>query len=195
LSDPPVRPQDPLPMLNPFEDKELMHRAYEAAQRERAAQDALEKGRGSNITKVAMREVGSTAWNPLAAKEMYGPGTDKCNLFVYDVLNAAGTPVYLKVYHHWVRSDFKYPPLAGQWADPNVEILGWKVVTDPQPGDVAAEAHDCLGCDSGHVGIVISANQTVSASTVDNKVVANDWGFRPDQKGHVVFRRYVGIEK
>lgn len=57
------------------------------------------------------------------------------------------------------------------------------------PGDVAAN--------STHVGIVTGERKTVSVTTVEDspqhgQVVENDWGFRRDQKGVVVFQRYTG---
>lgn len=84
-----------------------------------------------------------------------------------------------------------YPPLAREWADPKADIPGWIVVTDPRPGDVAAMKVDYLDA-TGHVGIVTGPGTTVSASSLTDTVVENDWGFRPEEKGAVVFRRYVG---
>ena len=69
----------------------------------------------------------------------YPAGTNKCNLFVFETLNAAGTPVQWNVRFSWSEfGNVKYPPLAGQWADQHANIPGWVVVKDPQPGDVAA---------------------------------------------------------
>ncbi len=78
------------------------------------------------------------------------------------------------------------PPLASQWADKDQQIDGYVVVDKPKPGDVAS--------DGGHVGIVSDTGKTISASSASNakKVVENDWGFRPQQKGKITFRRYVG---
>jgi hypothetical protein len=59
------------------------------------------------------------------------------------------------------------------------------------PGDVAAQKISYSDA-SGHVGIVTGPGKTVSASSVTGTIVENDWGFRSDQQGEVVFRRYVG---
>lgn len=137
-------------------------------------------------------------WAYSATKGPYGPGTNKCNLFVYDVLAAAGAPVPMRVRWSWREfGDVKYPPLAGQWADPGVNISGWVVLKvppdSPQPGDVAAMKGDYDDA-SGHVGIVTSLNppSTVSVPSDSPVVEERGWGFRPNEQGQVVFRRYVG---
>ena len=45
---------------------------------------------------------------------------------------------------------------------------------------------------SGHVGIVFYHGRTISASSVTNRIVLNDWGFRSGQ--NTTFRRYVGFK-
>jgi cell wall-associated NlpC family hydrolase len=140
----------------------------------------------------AVKHVGSSAWSHSANKPPYPPGTNKCNLFVYEVLNAAGTPVPMRIRFSWRNfGNVKYPPLAGQWADPHQPIPGWEVVTNPRPGDVVAVKEDYSDA-SGHVGIVTGPGTSVSASSVTGTVVQNNWGFQPGQKD-VVFRRYVGV--
>ncbi|WP_158285413.1 CHAP domain-containing protein [Azospirillum sp. TSH64] len=143
------------------------------------------------IVETAKEKVDSTDWAKMKEKPPYGgAGKWKCNLFVYDALTQAGAKVPLET--RWSISNFgyvSYPPLAGQWGDPSHTIQGWVVVTDPQPGDVAAIPSNAGGA-SGHVGIVSGDGKTISAT--DKSVVENDWGFRDDQKGTVVFRRYVG---
>jgi len=141
----------------------------------------------------AQKHVGSGAWSESANKPPYPPGTNKCNLFVYEVLNAAGTPVPMKIRFSWRNfGNVSYPPLAGQWADPDVTIPGWEVVQNPLPGDVAAQKISYSDA-SGHVGIVTGPGKTVSASSDTGTIVENNWGFRADQQGEVVFRRYVGV--
>lgn len=151
------------------------------------------------IIPVGKSHVGSSTWAYSANKPPYGPKTDKCNLFVYDVLNEAGASVQMKTRDRgWLKGLItaryvKHPPLAGQWANSSVSIPGWMVVKTPQVGDVAAEAIQYLNA-TGHVGIVSEVTQggkngkTISATAT--KVVENDWGFRAGQ--NVVFRRYMG---
>lgn len=81
-------------------------------------------------------------------------------------------------------TDERYPPVAKDWENKDLEIEGWVVVDKPKLGDVASAG--------GHVGIVSGDGTTVSASSREGKVVENDWGFRSDQEGKVTFRRYVG---
>ena len=155
----------------------------------------------NQIIPVAKKYIGSSTWAYSANKPPYGPKTNKCNLFVYDVLNQAGASVQMKKRDRgWFKGIFvkryvNYPPLAGQWANSSVSIPGWIVVKTPQIGDVAAEAIQYSNA-TGHVGIVSEVTlggkngKTISASAVTNKVVENDWGFRSGQ--NVVFRRYKG---
>ncbi|SIO59004.1 hypothetical protein SAMN05444166_5891 [Singulisphaera sp. GP187] len=120
------------------------------------------------------------------AKDDFAANTNKCNKFVFDVAVEAGVTPPPKVSMYLI---FSRPPTAGEWADPKVAISGWDVVTSPLPGDVVAEAHRYADA-TGHVGIVVGPNLTVSASAlVGGVIVENDWGFRTDQTP--TFRRYT----
>jgi cell wall-associated NlpC family hydrolase len=163
---------------------ELSRQALAKAQARQARNETV-------IPAEAKKHVGSTAWDHQASRPPYSSGTNKCNLFVYEVLNAAGMPVPMKIRFSWREfGNVKYPPLAGQWADPHVEIPGWEVVTNPRPGDVVAMKEDYSDA-SGHVGIVTGPGTSASVSSLTGTVVENDWGFRAGQND-VVFRRYVG---
>lgn len=143
---------------------------------------------GDPLVDNARLEVGSANWAVVSNRPPYPAGTNKCNLFVYEMANRAGKSV--PMFDRWSWSNFgyvDYPPLAGQWADPSVDIPGWEVVTDPQPGDVAAIAHNYSDA-TGHVAIVSGPNTTISANS--NEIVENDWGFRPGQTP--TYRRYTG---
>jgi hypothetical protein len=144
--------------------------------------------------------VGSTDWAYKTAKENFGAGKYKCNLFVYDVLTEAGAQVPLINSGRW--SGERYPPVAAQWADPNLSIPGFEIVPkdQAQPGDVVAIPHLYIPglTPTGHVGIVTGPGKTTSVITRDEKgnpavpeiVRENDWGFR--QGDDAVFRRYTG---
>jgi hypothetical protein len=96
--------------------------------------------------------VGSTAWADETTNGDFGPGDNKCNKFVYDVLTAAGASPGEPNGRF-----FKYPPTAGQWADPNYNIPGWDVLGSddtPRPGDVVAQQIGYVGRATGHVMIV-----------------------------------------
>jgi cell wall-associated NlpC family hydrolase len=176
-----------LPRLPTFWERarEAQRKAVEAALARQANNEKV-------IPAEAKKHVGSMAWDYNAKRPPYSSGTNKCNLFVYEVLNAAGTPVQMKTRLSISQLEYvKYPPLAGQWADPRADIPGWEVVTNPRPGDVVAMKEN-YGDASGHVGIVTGPGTTASVSSHTGSVVENDWGFRADQKEDVVFRRYVG---
>jgi hypothetical protein len=135
-------------------------------------------------------------WSKHVAKGPYPADTNKCNLFVCELANATGALVPTT----FTRG--KYPPLAEHWANPNVRIPGWEVVTDPRPGDMAAATHWWTHRDregntwqtahGGHVGLVVGNNETISHSSLKDELVRNKWGFKPEQQGQVVYRRYVG---
>ena len=129
--------------------------------------------------------VNSTLWNVGVRRRNFSPSDNKCNLFVYDMLKKSGVSPGLP------NGRFKTsPPTAEQWADINYIISGWVIVTNPQPGDVAAEAINYEDA-TGHVAIVTGENQTTG--TIGGlRIGSSDWGFRKSQKGRVVFRRYIG---
>lgn len=152
------------------------------------------------IAPTALKEEGSDAWSYEKVKPPYGAGTNKCNLFIFQMANEAGAvvPLIRRVrggIKGFLKGDDFHPPLAKQWADPGFDIPGWVTVSSPKPGDVVAEAHNYSDA-SGHAGIVtfVSADgktgKTISASSETGTIVNNDWGFRPKQ--NVVFKRYVG---
>jgi cell wall-associated NlpC family hydrolase len=140
------------------------------------------------VVKTAKSKIGSTDWAYGKEKDNFKKNTNKCNQFVYDVIIEAGLPA--PTVPKYVI--FSRPPTAGEWADKGLAINGWVVVKDgkAQPGDVVAEGHEYADA-TGHVGIVVEAGQTVSASSnVGGAIVQNDWGFRSDSKP--TFRRYNG---
>jgi len=133
---------------------------------------------------VARRYVGSDAWSFRSCNSLVGANTPKCSQFVADAAREAGALVPN------IRVRGKYPPLAGDWGDPDLKIPGWIVVTDPKPGDIAAEPHQYSNA-TGHCGIVVGDRKTASASSRRRgRIDEADWGFRAEN--HPVFRRYVG---
>jgi len=153
-------------------------------------QDARNK-----IAEVAESYVSSDLWLFDVAKDDFPAGTYKCNKFVYDVLEEAGLKAPMGDYGYWSE---RLPLLAGDWGNPNLSIDGWAVmpsVVVPQPGDVAAVVYTGGGDYSGHVGIVVSGNRTVSSSTSQmpyGRIRISNWGFRKGQE--ITFRRYFGIK-
>jgi hypothetical protein len=148
-------------------------------------------------------------WRLWAIRDFEGPGgsqnsyswnDNKCNLFVYEMLAMSGVQLPLISYDA-LGPDRLRPYLAREWADPKFEIPGFEVLQIPpdvqQPGDIAARAKDSENA-TGHVGIVAKSPDGSRLWTVSGRadgVVHNDWGFRDDNGGTMVFRRYVGTPK
>lgn len=62
------------------------------------------------------------------------------------------------------------------------------LVKSPKLGDIAA--------DGEHVGIVSGKAKTISASSIEHKVVENDWGFHEGKpQKNVRFYRYIGEKR
>jgi len=131
----------------------------------------------------AMYEEGSTDWNYDVAKDNFPAGKNKCNLFVYDILEESGaSPGKPNGYFD------SYPPTAGQWADKNYKIPGWVVVDSPEPGDVCAEAHNYRDA-TGHVAIVVCTGRTVGVVN-GSEIDVGSFGFRASN--NPTFRRFIG---
>jgi cell wall-associated NlpC family hydrolase len=86
----------------------------------------------------------------------------------------------------WMRGGRHNPPLAGQWATRWIEIPMWTIVEGgsaaAQPGDIVGERISYSNA-SGHVGIIVGPQQTVSADSTANPpglITISDYGFRSD---------------
>lgn len=155
----------------------------------------------------ALSHRGSTAWSYASSKgsephKTHGTVTfenpsNKCNLFVNDVLTQVGISVAW-IEHGKSRMIPFYkrlsPPTAGEWANTALLQNSWSSSTSPMPGDVAAYTANYSDA-SGHVGFVVASGVSVSAGEV--KVEVNDAGFRqangtglPADHDFTVFRRY-----
>jgi RHS repeat-associated protein len=148
------------------------------------------------IVDLATKYLGSTDWNYEKGKGNFPENSNKCNKFVYDCTQEAGASPG-KPNGNILKRAFGggYPPVAKQWADPNYNIPGWEVLKPgetPQPGDVAAQAINYTDA-TGHVTIVVGPGQTIGTSDKEHKISKTDWGFRSEQQGKVVFRRWVGL--
>jgi|GEM_PF-6975301 len=150
-----------------------------------------------NIVKNAVKHFDSKSWAYEIEKGRFAANTNKCNLFVDDVLketgiNMPGPNGLLSIIN------FGTPITAGQWADPNYIISGWQVVNSPQPGDIVAASASWDDA-SGHVGIIISSTESIYAS--HDRVKMSNYGYSnkhlenmPGTNGYV-YRRYVGTPK
>ncbi|VVN01026.1 hypothetical protein PS684_06048 [Pseudomonas fluorescens] len=160
------------------------------------------------ILMAALSYRGSTTWAYGKSKESlphptinktvtFAAETNKCNLFVYDVLTSIGINVA------WIehgKSKFLpgmmkvSPPVAGEWADDERLLATWKVELSPLPGDIGAYAVTYSNA-SGHVGFVLTHGVCISAGR--EKVEVNDAGFRNAAGNAIrgdhdftIFRRY-----
>jgi hypothetical protein len=124
----------------------------------------------ARIVGIARSYIGSTAWDDAAENGNFGPNTNKCNLFVYDVLTAAGASPGLP-HGHWFWK--LYPPAAGDWPNPSYDIPNWRILDStekPEPGDIIAQKIN-YGDASGHVMIVADKNFVIG--TGDSATDAN----------------------
>lgn len=161
------------------------------------------------IIMAALRHRGDTKWSggsvvtsthpELKESVTFKSGTNKCNVFVNDVLTEANIKVA------WIEhGKSKYipyykklsPPTAGEWANTSLLLNNWLVEKKPLPGDVGAYAFGYSNA-SGHVGIIVTDGVTISAGW--EKIELNDAGFRVKQNtatnndhDFTVFRRYKG---
>lgn len=140
------------------------------------------------IIDTAMKYRGSTVWAYSAAKSTRHPdghtrdfsaGTNKCSLFVHDVLTEAGLKVPWIEYGRISRMLPWYqklsPPVAEEWATAGKLATNWNSSSTPQPGDVGAYKVNYADA-SGHVGFVVCPGVTISAGS--KTVLVNDAGFR-----------------
>jgi hypothetical protein len=151
----------------------------------------------SKIVQIAASNIDSRAWSYGARNGWYGKQTDKCNLFVHDILTQAGaSPGTPNGFFH------VYPPTAEQWADPNYFIPGFRVLGPneaPEPGDVVAQK---LGYSdaTGHVMIIGSHHDFIGTGnsgngphgTIEDIPFRDNLGPAEIARGPLVFRRWVG---
>jgi hypothetical protein len=105
----------------------------------------------ARIVEKAKAAINSAAWSYPATNGSFGPGTNKCMLFVHDTAAAAGAdPGTPRGWRH------PSPPMAGDWANPGYYIPAWRSLTasdTPVPGDVVAQSASYNDA-SGHVMLV-----------------------------------------
>ena len=127
----------------------------------------------AEIVKNARDQIGSTAWSDGL----------QCSKFVFDILLWSLAGIYTRIH-----KGNHVPLLAEDWANKKLKIANFDVVSSPQPGDIISEANWSFNA-SGHCGIVTGNRLTTSASSIEHRIVENDWGFRNDD-GRAVYRRF-----
>lgn len=155
------------------------------------------------ILLAALKHRGSTVWAGDVEKKAihqdkwfsvtFDAGTNKCNVFVSDVLTEIGMNKGNKWLPHG-RLSRESPPTAGEWTNSSKLNDYWPVVTKPQPGDIGSYAMNYSDA-TGHVGFILTNGVTVSAGW--DKIEVNDSGFRnkngtarQDDHDFTTFRRY-----
>jgi len=142
----------------------------------------------SGIDKIGRGLLGSQDYNFDKQKDNFPPNTNKCNKFVCDVLNEAGTPMLVKPKGAAPRC-----ARAGEIANPNWTPNCWRTLgpsETPLPGVVAAYPLTGGGSAySGHSGIITSSSAgNISAHDDGVYPVPNQFG--PTVPG-IIFRRYT----
>jgi hypothetical protein len=146
----------------------------------------------------AKKYIGSDNWSKSVSKTSnngkttFDEGEYKCNLFVYDVLDDSGIDIGLPSYKYrfkkFYNGDFsRRPYTCKQWYKEKVPCMkcigkGVEGLKKSLPGDIITNGR--------HMGIISGPNKTISASSVTNTVVENDWGWREEQKNEVNIFRY-----
>ncbi|WP_197065094.1 RHS repeat-associated core domain-containing protein, partial [Delftia sp. ZNC0008] len=133
-----------------------------------------------NILDQAQKLVGDTRYK-IDGYSRPGPGKNKCNFFVDDVLqHTDASPA---------RNIFGMPIAAGTWANPDISIPNFPIVETPQAGDVVAIAHRYADA-SGHVAIVEIPGET-SIGTGPNGSGRSGWPWdvTKQPQGTPVYRR------
>jgi RHS repeat-associated protein len=139
------------------------------------------------ILEAATAKLGSDEYAVKASKGVLPTNTNKCNLFVYDVLAEAGIAPPLRPRRFGLVPP-QYPPLAGDYADPTYPIPNLTVVSGPpQAGDIIAAKKFYLDA-SGHAGIVSDPEHYISVvhDVVVEGPISN---FQLQGFGRIVLRR------
>ncbi len=148
------------------------------------------------ILKIAQSYLGSEDWNYDVAKDNIGKYKNKCSQFVSDVLHEAGLDMGTPNGGFFGKNE--YPITAGQWADSDYKIEGWKIVKEPKGGDVVAVKLPRINA-SGHVAIISGGRaylHSIGTSERNNSIARTPFGYdKSDTYTHgqkYVYRRYVG---
>lgn len=162
---------------------------------EQKSREAVRK----SIAEIAQSLVDDQRWATNTWYGIYKPGSNKCFLFVEFVLREAGADPGTPNSYYLMPS----PPSAGQWADPNFDIPGWRVLgadDTPAAGDVVAQQIS-YGNASGHVMIVGEDDTFIGTGrhgngphgAIEQIPPQNSLTDDPDvPHGPLVYRRWVG---
>lgn len=157
--------------------------------------------RQTKVLEHARAHIGSTAWSRFCTRTSansrvtFNYGEPKCNLFVYEMLVAGGvkqdlpnTAGALKSYLPFFNTQPNPRPYCcSDWYNcrvPNMTYIGQGInaLNKCWPGDIITEGK--------HMGIISGPRKTISASSIEGKIVENDWGWRKDHWKKVRIFRY-----
>ena len=112
------------------------------------------------LVDLAKSKVGSTDWAYSKERQVgslgkFPAGSNKCNLFVYEMVTGAGYSVPTKIHTRRLHmGSYQIPPNAGDWASPTGSVGTSEVIASPEPGDVVAWSHPEWTDATGHVAII-----------------------------------------
>lgn len=153
--------------------------------------------RQTRVVNAAKKHIGSSSWSVLVRKDSadgkvcFNPGEPKCNLFVYEMLVEGGVPQSLPNQSGRLGRLFNdktaRPFTASQWYAgevPDMQCVGTGIsaLDKSWPGDIVTNG--------SHVGIISGPQKTISASAIENVIVENAWGWRPEERDKVRVFRY-----
>jgi len=143
--------------------------------------------RQERIYLTAKANIGEKVWAKAKKRQAkrnqnvcFTEGEWKCNLFVYEILLAAGydvgTPNKINGLAHPIlaaQNKLDRPPCAIDWY--NKKVSGMSFIGEGDEGRKNCKQGDII-TDGNHMGIVAGNNKTISAG--ESEVLHNDWGFR-----------------
>lgn len=153
--------------------------------------------RQTRVAEAARKHIGSDAWSLWARKTSadglvcFNPTEPKCNLFVYEMLVEGGVgqslPNTAGTRGQFLNNKTARPYTAEQWHKGEVPGMtcvgsGAAGLDKSWPGDIVTNGH--------HVGIISAPQKTISASSKENKIVENAWGWRPEERENIKVFRY-----
>ena len=152
----------------------------------------------TRIYETARLNIGDNSWAKASRRiarrnknVVFKEGEDKSNLFIYEVLYAAGADIGTPNMANPIKNAdlspcfLSRPPSAKDWFDEKVKNV--ILVGEGNPRNIKWEEGDVI-TDGDHIGIVTRCGKTINAG--ENEIVENDWGFNDKSKTFKIFRPY-----
>jgi len=149
----------------------------------------LEKSCSQKILEAAVQMNNDSKYS-FESDYRFGEGKNKCNLFTHEVIEKAGLDAPRR--YKWGLIP-RGPITAETWANKSTDVPGFKVVTNPQPGDIVAIEYRYKVA-TGHVAVVSDISEGKSASIgaggKGSHTTGWPWNGAPPQ-GEAVYRRCI----